>query len=80
MENDGGSGTRDSHWEKTVFPNEIMGPQAMSPFYISELTIKVFEDMKDPTTGYYFYKGKTDYSPAQYYTSNKGAGCDLVQK
>lgn len=78
LENGGGSGSAASHFEKTLFPNEIMNPQAVSPMEISEFTIKVFEDMKDPTTDYKFYLSKTAYNPAQYYTANKNAGCNVV--
>jgi leishmanolysin len=78
LENAGGSGSASSHFEKTLFPNEVMNPQIVSPMVISEFTIKVFEDMTDPSTGYKFYLANTAYNPAQHYTGNKNAGCSVV--
>lgn len=45
LENGGGSGSKNSHWEKTLFPSEIMNPQVANPATISEFTIALLEDM-----------------------------------
>lgn len=79
LENSGGSGTAGSHWEKTVFPSEIMTPQQADPMIISEFTVKVFEDMRDPATGYQFYRASTIWNPAQYYKRNKNSGCGVIE-
>lgn len=68
LENGGSSGSAGSHWEKTVFPSEVMNPQVASPMRISEFTMKAFEDM-----GFY----KTD-SGAQLYNYLKGSGCKHI--
>jgi len=68
LENGGGSGSKGSHWEKQLMPNEIMNPMVARPATISEFTIKVFEAMG-------FYKG---VNAAQRYTYNKGTGCEEV--
>merc|ERR1712110_72831 len=43
LENGGGQGSAGSHWEKTIFPQEIMNPQVASPMRISEITVIALE-------------------------------------
>lgn len=47
VEQDGGSGTRDSHWDEETFDNEIMTGYIDSANYLSEMTVASLED-----TGY----------------------------
>lgn len=43
LENNGGSGSANSHWEKTFLPNEFMNPYVTFPGIISDFTLKLFE-------------------------------------
>ncbi len=47
VEQDGGSGTRDSHWDDETFDNEIMTGYIDQANYLSEMTVASLED-----TGY----------------------------
>ena len=47
VEQDGGSGTRDSHWDEETFDNEIMTGYIDTANYLSEMTVASLED-----TGY----------------------------
>ena len=47
VEGDGGSGTRDSHWDEETFDNEIMTGYIDNLNYLSEMTVASLED-----TGY----------------------------
>ncbi|EYB88154.1 hypothetical protein Y032_0252g247 [Ancylostoma ceylanicum] len=44
IENQGGSGTSGSHWEKRVFENEAMSGVATQVYAVSRLTLALFED------------------------------------
>ena len=66
LENDGGDGTANSHWEKLFLPTEYMNPTMESPGRISEFTLNLLRG-----TGWY----QVDSSGAQSYDWNKGAGC-----
>jgi len=70
LENGGGGGSRNSHWEKTLFPSEVMNPQVAYPATISEFTIKLLEDMG-------WYRG---VNAAQRYVYLKGDGCENITK
>jgi len=70
LENGGGSGSKNSHWEKTLFPSEVMNPQVAYPATISMFTIKLLEDMG-------WYKG---VNAAQKYTYLKGDGCGSIKR
>lgn len=48
LENDGGAGTADSHWEKSAFMNEYMTGTASNDPVVSPLTLLAFE-----ATGWY---------------------------
>jgi len=70
LENGGGGGSRNSHWEKTLFPSEIMNPQVAYPATISMFTINLLEDMG-------WYKG---VDAAQRYVYLKGDGCASITR
>lgn len=44
LENEGGSGSALSHWDKVFFPNEFMNPTIENPGIISEFTMKLLVD------------------------------------
>ena len=69
LENGGGGGSAGSHWEKTMFPAEVMNPQVSSPMKISELTIMLMEDLG-------WYKGVNAHED---YTYLKGDGCHTIK-
>ncbi|XP_062519504.1 leishmanolysin-like peptidase [Corticium candelabrum] len=70
IENQGGTATRLSHWEKRVFENEAMtGTFTQNPVF-SNVTFALLED-----TGWY----EPDYSLAQNLDWGKGLGCKFVQ-
>eukprot|EP01107_Rhizomastix_libera_P000018 TRINITY_DN10037_c0_g1_i1.p1 TRINITY_DN10037_c0_g1~~TRINITY_DN10037_c0_g1_i1.p1 ORF type:complete len:653 (+),score=114.53 TRINITY_DN10037_c0_g1_i1:35-1960(+) len=71
IENDGGSGTAGSHFEKRTFINEIMvGSSSQLPQY-SKFTLAVLEE-----TGWY----QADYSYADPFGFGYHKGCDFVMK
>jgi len=45
LEQDGGAGTRDSHWDEETFINELMTGYINNENYISDMTIAALEDM-----------------------------------
>ena len=45
VEQDGGAGTRDSHWDEETFDNEIMTGFIDSQNYLSEITVASLEDI-----------------------------------
>jgi len=69
LENNGGGGSAGSHWEKAMFPAEVMNPQVVSPARISQFTIKLFEDLG-------WYRGKNAH---QEYNYLKGDGCHTIR-
>ncbi|MDP6817773.1 MAG: leishmanolysin-related zinc metalloendopeptidase [Alphaproteobacteria bacterium] len=44
LEQDGGAGTRDSHWDEETFDNEIMTGYIDDTNYLSEMTVAALED------------------------------------
>jgi leishmanolysin len=66
LENNGGSGSAGSHWEKLFHPIEYMNPQVEYPAIISEFTMALLR-----SSGWY----KTAPDSAQRYDWGKGAGC-----
>ena len=44
LEQDGGAGTRDSHWDEETFDNEIMTGYIENANYLSEMTVAALED------------------------------------
>jgi leishmanolysin len=69
VENGGGGGSAGSHWEKTIFPAEVMNPQVSFPMKVSELTIMLLEDLG-------WYKGVNAH---ENYTYLKGDGCHTIK-
>jgi len=69
VENGGGGGSAGSHWEKTIFPAEVMNPQVSSPMKISLLTVRLLEDLG-------WYKGMNAH---ENYTYLKGDGCHTIK-
>lgn len=66
LENDGGSGSLGSHWEKLFMPTEYMNPTVENPGLISGFTLAYLRG-----TGWYMTKADA----AQYYDWGKGEGC-----
>lgn len=48
LENSGGPGSEDSHWDKEFFTQELMNPTEAFPSIMSIFTVKLFEG-----TGWY---------------------------
>ncbi|CAD8097701.1 unnamed protein product [Paramecium sonneborni] len=72
MENDGGSGTKGSHLERSLFYNEIMtGSDMTENFLITDFTFEFLQD-----TGFYRI---ADYSPDQPLWG-KNKGCEFANK
>jgi len=73
LENQGGSGTQWSHWEESLFYDEVMtGLQSGSQrSVLSNLTLALLED-----SGWYM----PDYSFGGYLGFGKNAGCDFAMK
>jgi len=70
LEDGGSSGSAGSHWEKTIFPSEVMNPQVAAPMIISEFTIKLLEDLG-------WYRGDNAH---QDYVFLKNDGCGTITK
>jgi leishmanolysin len=66
LEQEGGVGSADSHWDKAFLPNEYMNPTIESPGIISEFTIKLLT-----SSGWYLAE---DHS-AQQYSWGRDDGC-----
>jgi hypothetical protein len=69
LENQGGSGSAGSHWERKMFSNEYMTASQIADQRISELTLALLA-----STGWY----KVDYSMADTYSYGKGEGCAFL--
>lgn len=68
LENNGGSGSAGSHWEKLFLPQEYMNPTVENPGILSEFTMTLLR-----ATGWY----QVNYKAAQNYDWGKGAGCGI---
>jgi hypothetical protein len=66
LENQGGSGSAGSHWERRIFGNEFMTASQINDQRISELTLALLA-----SSGWY----QVDYSMADPYFYGKGQGC-----
>jgi len=73
LENEGGSGTQWSHWEESLFHDEIMTGLASGSgrSVLSNLTLALMED-----SGWYL----PEYSFAGLLKFGRNAGCDFVEK
>jgi hypothetical protein len=69
IENQGGSGSAGSHWERRVFGAEYMTASQMDDFRISQITLALFE-----STGWY----TPDYSMAEPLVYGQGKGCGFL--
>jgi len=69
MENDGGSGTAGSHWERKLFPFDLLASGAIYGRRLTEFTLAFMEG-----TGWYV----PDYSYAEPFYFGKGQGCNFV--
>lgn len=58
VENEGGEGTRNSHWRESVFDNELMTGFAEPDMFLSAMTIASFEDL-----GYQVDRSAADSDP-----------------
>lgn len=70
LENNGGSSSSGSHWEKMFMPQEILNPTVEYPGIISKFTFLFLEG-----TGWYY----PDYSFVQRYDWGKGEGCNVFK-
>lgn len=71
LENQGGSGTAGSHWEKRVVFNEYMSGTASRNPVFSELTLALLED-----SGWY----RVNYTQAGQLLWGHGMGCDFTNR
>jgi leishmanolysin len=69
MEDDGGSGTAGSHWERKFFPFDLLSSGAIHGRKITEFTLAYLEG-----TGWYV----PDYSYAEPFFFGRGAGCEFI--
>jgi hypothetical protein len=69
LENQGGSGSAGSHWERRVFGTEYMTASQVEDFRITEITLALLE-----STGWY----KVDYSVAEPLVWGQGKGCGFL--
>ena len=69
LENNGDSGTAESHWEKFIAASEVMGPVDFNEVTMSGLTMSFLED-----TGFY----KLKWSMEENWEFGKGAGCTFI--
>lgn len=67
LENNGGSGSAGSHWEKLFLPLEFMNPTVENPGILSPFTFNLLQG-----SGWY----QVDMSAAQFYDIGQGSGCD----
>lgn len=70
LEDDGGSGTAGSHWEKASFGNEVMTGETVLDYTYSRLTMKTLEG-----SGWYL----PDYTFAETLVWGKSEGCAVAQ-
>ena len=68
MEDEGGGGSFNSHWEKILLGNEMMGAASTGHTKISKFTLAFFKD-----TGFY----DTDFDLAEIFTWGKNGGLDF---
>lgn len=66
LENNGGSGSASSHWEKTFLPQEYMNPTVENPGIISDFTLNLLRG-----SGWY----KIDTAAVQHYDWAQNSGC-----
>ena len=72
IEDDGGSGTAGTHWEKRVFYQEfIAGILTTSKTFVSSWTLAYFEDLG-------FYTANLEVAENSQMTFGSNAGCDFV--
>jgi len=71
MEDDGGSGTAGSHWERKFFPFDLLSSGAIHGRRISEFTLAFLEG-----TGWY----APNYTYAEPFHFGRGQGCDFIYR
>ena len=71
LENQGGSGSLGSHWERRVFYNEFMTASQIKNTKVTTFTLKLFE-----ASGWY----QPDYSMAEEAFWGKGRGCGFIDQ
>lgn len=71
MEDEGPQGTKNQHFEKLVFGDEIMVFNAIVNSKFSKMTLAVAKD-----SGFY----EIDLTKGDYFTWGKGHGCSLLNK
>jgi hypothetical protein len=71
LENQGGSGSAGSHWERRVFGYEYMTASQLEDFRMSEITLALLE-----STGWY----QVDYNMAEPLVWGKGKGCAFLNQ
>lgn len=71
LENDGGSGSLGSHWEKVILYNEMMTAVSAKNTVISEFTLAILQD-----SGWY----KVNFDMAHPISWGKGKGCKFLNE
>jgi hypothetical protein len=71
LEDQGGSGSAGSHWERRIFSNEYMTASQINDQRISELTLALLDG-----TGWY----EVNYAMADPFYFGKGEGCGFLSK
>ena len=69
LENDGGTGTAGSHWERTILGQEIMTGQEQWEAVFSKITFALLKD-----SGWY----QIDYEDADRLDFGSGKGCAFL--
>ena len=69
LEEDGGSGTASSHWEKFIAASEVMGPVEFPGATLSGLTLSLLE-----STGFYYI----DWTKEETWDWGYKAGCAFI--
>lgn len=70
LEDEGGDGSKGSHWEKIYFGNELMTAESTGDGVLSVFTLALLNDC-----GWY----KVNMDQAQYFVFGRTAGCDFFQ-
>lgn len=70
LENDGGDNSRGSHFEKTLFGNELMTPVTPVLSKLSQFSLAMMQD-----SGFY----DVDLLQAEFFKWGKNAGCNFLE-
>jgi hypothetical protein len=80
MENEGGEGSADSHFERSVYYTELMTASTINnDFVITEFTWTILEDSGYHNYIYNRFYRLSGYSPDSHYWG-RGRGCDFIER